>query len=61
MYPFSSEFVPVASITSKDVSKIYSIYKIGTNSFGLIPLYIFLYLCILEIFPFVLVAKGFFY
>mgnify|MGYP003685998457 FL=1 len=41
--------------------KIYSIYKIGTNSFGLIPLYIFLYLCILEIFPFVLVAKGFFY
>ena len=41
--------------------KIYSIYKIGTNSFGLIPLYIFLYLCVLEIFPFVLVAKGFFY
>ena len=31
MYPFSSEFVPVASITSKDVSKIYSIY--GTYGF----------------------------
>jgi hypothetical protein len=31
MYPFSSEFVPVATITSKDVSKIYSIY--GTYGF----------------------------
>jgi|TARA_B100000795_G_scaffold80658_1_gene57940 hypothetical protein len=41
--------------------KIYSLFKIGTNSFGLFPLYIFLYLCILEIFPFVLVTKGFFY
>ena len=31
MYPFSSDFVPVATITSKDVSKIYSIY--GTYGF----------------------------
>jgi len=31
MYPFMSDFVPVATITSKDVSKIYSIY--GTYGF----------------------------
>ena len=31
MYPFASDFVPVATITSKDVSKIYSIY--GTYGF----------------------------
>ena len=41
--------------------KLYWICKAGTNSFGLSPIYIFLYLCILEIYPFVLIAKGFFY
>ena len=43
------------------ISKLYWIWKVGTNSFGLPSIYIFLYLCILEIYPFVLIAKGFFY
>ena len=43
------------------ISKLYWIWKVGTNSFGLSSIYIFLYLCILEIYPFVLIAKGFFY
>jgi hypothetical protein len=43
------------------VSKLFWIWRIGTNSFGLSPIYIFLYLCILEIYPFVLITKGFFY
>ncbi len=41
--------------------KLFWLWKIGTNAFGLSHFYIFLYLCILEIFPFVLVTKGFFY
>ena len=41
--------------------KLYWIWKAGTNSFGLSSIYIFLYLCILEIYPFVLITKGFFY
>ena len=43
------------------ISKLYWIWKVGTNSFGLPSVYIFLYLCILEIYPFVLITKGFFY
>ena len=43
------------------ISKLYWIWKVGTNFFGLPSIYIFLYLCILEIYPFVLIAKGFFY
>ena len=43
------------------VSKLYWIWKVGTNFFGLSSIYIFLYLCILEIYPFVLITKGFFY
>ena len=43
------------------ISKLYWIWKVGTNSFGLPSIYIFLYLCILEIYPFVFIAKGFFY
>ena len=43
------------------ISKLYWIWKVGTNSFGLTSIYIFLYLCVLEIYPFVFVAKGFFY
>tara|TARA_B100001057_G_scaffold100331_1_gene97277 strand:+ start:289 stop:933 length:645 start_codon:yes stop_codon:yes gene_type:complete len=43
------------------ISKLYWIWKVGTNSFGLSSIYIFLYLCILEIYPFVLITKGFFY
>ena len=41
--------------------KSFWIWRVGTNSFGLPSFYIFLYLCILEIPPFVLIAKGFFY
>ena len=41
--------------------KLYWMWKAGTNSFGLSSVYIFLYLCIVEIYPFVLITKGFFY
>ena len=41
--------------------KFFWIWRIGTNSFGLPSFYIFLYLCILEFPPFVLITKGFFY
>ena len=41
--------------------KLFWLRKIGINLFGLSPSYIFLYLCILEIFPLLLLAKGVFY
>ena len=41
--------------------KSFWIWRVGTNSFGLPSFYIFLYLCILELPPFVLITKGFFY
>jgi hypothetical protein len=41
--------------------KLFWLWKIGTNSFGLSQAYIFLYLCILEISPLLLLAKGVFY
>tara|TARA_B100001142_G_scaffold179806_2_gene179395 strand:- start:61732 stop:62373 length:642 start_codon:yes stop_codon:yes gene_type:complete len=41
--------------------KLFWFWKIGTNSFGLSPFYIFLYLCTLEIFPLLLLGKEVFY
>ena len=41
--------------------KLFWLWKIGTNSFGLSQVYIFLYLCTIEIFPLLLLAKGIFY
>ena len=41
--------------------KLFWLWKIGTNSFGLPQFYIFLYLCTLEIFPLLILAKGVFY
>ncbi len=41
--------------------KIICLWRIGTNAFGLSPLYIFLYLCLLEIFPLAILAKGLVY
>ena len=41
--------------------KVFWLWKIGTNSFGLSRPYIFLYLCIIEIFPLLLLGKGVFY
>ena len=41
--------------------KLFWFWQIGMNSFGLSRVYIFLYLCIIEIFPLLLLAKGFFY
>ena len=38
--------------------KLFWLWKIGTNSFGLSRFYIFLYLCTLEIFPLLLLGKG---
>ena len=43
------------------ILKLFWLWKIGTNSFGLSQVYIFLYLCIIEIFPLLLLGKGFFY
>ena len=41
--------------------KLFWLWKIGTNSFGLSQVYIFLYLCSIEIFPLLLLVKGVFY
>jgi hypothetical protein len=41
--------------------KLFWIWKLGTNSFGLPQFYIFLYLCTLEIFPLLILGKGVFY
>jgi hypothetical protein len=41
--------------------KLFWIWKLGTNSFGLPQFYIFLYLCTLEIFPLLILGKGAFY
>ena len=41
--------------------KLFWLWKIGTNAFGLSHSYIFLYLCGLEISPLLLVGKGVFY
>jgi hypothetical protein len=38
--------------------KLFWLWKIGTNSFGLSRFYIFLYLCTLEIFPLLLLGRG---
>ncbi len=38
--------------------KVFWLWKIGTNAFGLSHFYIFLYLCTLEISPLILLAKG---
>jgi len=38
--------------------KLFWIWRIGTNAFGLSHFYIFLYLCALEISPLLIVAKG---
>ena len=40
--------------------KLFWLWKIGTNSFGLPLVYIFLYLCSIEIFPLLLLVKGIF-
>ena len=38
--------------------KIYWTLKIGINSFGLSRFYLFLYICVLEFFPLILVYRG---
>jgi len=38
--------------------KLFWLWKIGTSSFGLSRFYIFLYLCMLEFFPILLIVKG---
>ena len=43
------------------ILKLFWLWKIGANSFGLSQVYIFLYLCCLEIFPLLLLGKGVFY
>jgi hypothetical protein len=40
--------------------KLFWLWKIGTNSFGLPQGHIFLYLCSIEIFPLLLLVKGIF-
>ena len=41
--------------------KLFWLWKIGTNSFGFSQFYIFLYLCILEISPLLLLGESVFY
>tara|TARA_B100000767_G_scaffold199867_1_gene186826 strand:+ start:201 stop:842 length:642 start_codon:yes stop_codon:yes gene_type:complete len=41
--------------------KLFWLWKIGTNAFGLSHFYIFLYLCTLEISPLLFLGKGVFY
>ena len=41
--------------------KLFWLWKIGVNSFGISHFYIFLYLCTLEISPLLLLGKGVFY
>ena len=41
--------------------KLFCFWKIGNNAFGFSPFYIFLYLCFLEIFPVLLLAKRIIY
>jgi len=41
--------------------KLFWLWKIGTKSFGFSQVYIFLYLCALEISPLLLLGKGVFY
>ncbi len=43
------------------ILKLFWLWEIGTNSFGLSNFYIFLYLCVLEIFPLLLLARGVIY
>ena len=43
------------------IHKIYWIYKILSNTIGISTVYIILYLCISEIIPFSIIAKGIFY
>jgi len=47
--------------TSLLLLKLFWLWKIGTNAFGLSHFYIFLYLWGLEISPILLIGKGFFY
>ena len=43
------------------ILKLFWLWKIGVSSFGLSQVYIFLYLCLLEIFPLLFLGKGVFY
>ena len=43
------------------IYKLYWIYKILSNTIGISTVYIILYLCMIEIIPFSLIAKGIFY
>ena len=67
LYFFSFEVSTIALVTSLALflililMKLFWLWKIGTNSFGLPQFYIFLYLCTLEIFPLLILGKGVFY
>jgi len=62
-FEISSALILVSLVLfiSSLILKLYWLWKIGTNSFGLSQVYIFLYLCCLEIFPLLLLGKGVFY
>ena len=64
-FPFdisSILLVVIASTTAILVAlKLFWLWKIGTKSFGFPNSYIFLYLCMLEISPLLLLAKGLVY
>ena len=67
LYFFSFEITTIVLVTSYILliililMKLFWLWKIGTNSFGIPQFYIFLYLCMLEIFPLLILGKGVFY
>jgi len=67
LYFFSFEITTIVLVTSYILliililMKLFWLWKIGTNSFGIPQFYIFLYLCVLEIFPLLILGNGVFY
>lgn len=64
-FPFeisSTVLVVIAAITTIFLAlKLFWLWKIGTKSFGFPKSYIFLYLCMVEISPLLLLGRGVFY
>ena len=64
LYFFPFEISPILLVVISAITailvglKLFWLWKIGTKSFGFPNFYIFLYLCILEISPLLLLAKG---
>ena len=60
IYDISSLMLVIALVLSAFLLllKLFWLWKIGTSAFGFSRFYIFLYLCMLEFFPILLIVKG---